>query len=336
ASAPSTVSTERSRKVTAKVGMPRRYGAPPVGHEGGNPVNFLLPRLWTVDMPSSGDGGPAGRPGRRPARLHVPALRRGGHRGLLRPLSGLPGHPAGDARWRRAHRGRRGLHAQGERDAERRGAQGRLADAPAADDVRSVTNVTWPRAMVAARNCIPNRLAAVSYRDLGLDGLGGCQRATPRVGHVCRRWVLSGSSGRGQAPHIETNGADVVRRIPIRAKVAGALAVPLLALVVAAGIGVSANGAQAAEVARQAELATASIGHAGLLSALQNERNQAMIQMLGLSGRLTLEVDDGGDARARTDAAHTALHQQIAGQGDRLREDYAAALDSLDSLAARR
>jgi len=125
----------------------------------------------------------------------------------------------------------------------------------------------------------------------------------------------------------------VVRRIPIRAKVAGALAVPLLALVVAAGIGVSANGAQAAEVARQAELATASIGHAGLISALQNERNQAMIQMLGLSGRIALEVDDGGDARARTDAARTALHHQIAGQGDRLREDYAAALDSLNALA---
>jgi HAMP domain-containing protein len=124
----------------------------------------------------------------------------------------------------------------------------------------------------------------------------------------------------------------VVRRIPIRAKVAGAVAVPLIALVVAAWVGVSTNAAQATRVADQAELATASIGHAGLISALQNERNQALIQMLGLSGRIALEVDSLDDARAQTDAAFTHLHHQIAGQGDTLREDYAEALRSLDAL----
>jgi signal transduction histidine kinase len=131
---------------------------------------------------------------------------------------------------------------------------------------------------------------------------------------------------------IETNGADVVRRIPIRAKVAGAVAVPLVALVVAAWAGVSTNAAQASRVADQADLAAASIGHAGLISALQNERNQALIQMLGLSGRIQLEVDERQDARDQTDAAFTHLHHQIAGQGDTLREDYAEALRSLDAL----
>ena len=130
----------------------------------------------------------------------------------------------------------------------------------------------------------------------------------------------------------ETNGADVVRRIPIRAKVAGAVAVPLIALVVAAWVGVSTNAAQASRVADQAELATASIGHAGLISALQNERNQALIQMLGLSGRIVLEVDGLDEARVQTDAAYTHLHHQIAGQGDTLRADYADALRSLDAL----
>jgi HAMP domain-containing protein len=124
----------------------------------------------------------------------------------------------------------------------------------------------------------------------------------------------------------------VVRRIPIRAKVAGAVAVPLVALVAAAWIGVSTNAAEATRVADQAELATASIGHAGLISALQNERNQALIQTLGLSGRIALEVDDIDEARAQTDAAFTHLHHQIAGQGDTLREDYAEALRSLDAL----
>jgi signal transduction histidine kinase len=131
---------------------------------------------------------------------------------------------------------------------------------------------------------------------------------------------------------LKTNGADVVRRIPIRAKVAGAVAVPLVALAVAAWVGVSANAAQASRVADQAELATASIGHAGLISALQNERNQALIQMLGLSGRIALEVDDLDAARDQTDAAFTHLHHQIAGQSDTLREDYAEALRSLDAL----
>src|SRR5215471_6673385 len=128
------------------------------------------------------------------------------------------------------------------------------------------------------------------------------------------------------------NGAEVVRRIPIRAKVAGALAVPLIALVVFAGIGVSTNAEAAARVTRQADLATASIGHAGLISALQNERNEALIEMLGLTGRIALEVNDRTDARQQTDAAHTGLHHEIAGQSDQLQKDYAAAMDSLSAL----
>ena len=125
----------------------------------------------------------------------------------------------------------------------------------------------------------------------------------------------------------------MVRRIPIRAKVGGALAVPLLALVIAAGIGVTTNAEQAARVSRQAELATTSIGHASLISALQNERNLAMIEMLGLSGRIALEVGNRKEARARTDAAHTTLHHEIAGQGDRLRNDYDGAMDRLHELS---
>src|SRR5262245_9303902 len=128
------------------------------------------------------------------------------------------------------------------------------------------------------------------------------------------------------------NGAEVVRRIPIRAKVAGALAVPLIALMIFAGIGVSTNAEAASQVTRQAWLATASIGHAGLISALQNERNQALIEMLGLQGRIALEVNDRTDARQQTDAAHTTLHHDIAAQSEGLREEYTTALDSLSAL----
>ena len=113
----------------------------------------------------------------------------------------------------------------------------------------------------------------------------------------------------------------MVRRIPIRVKVAAALAVPLLALVVGAAVGVSTSTSQARTVTRQAELATASIGHAGLISVLQNERNTALVQMLGMGALIELEQPDVDVSRQRTNDAHDALHQQITGQDDQLRED---------------
>jgi signal transduction histidine kinase len=125
---------------------------------------------------------------------------------------------------------------------------------------------------------------------------------------------------------------QVGRRIPIRVKVAAAVAVPLLVLVVGAGIGVSTSTSQARTVTRQAELATASLGHAGLINVLQNERNTALVQMLGLGTQIELEEPDIDASRQRTDEAHEALHRQVSGQEDRLREDWANALSTLDDL----
>ena len=122
------------------------------------------------------------------------------------------------------------------------------------------------------------------------------------------------------------------RRIPIRVKVAAAVAVPLLVLVVGAAVGVSTSTSQARTVTRQAELATASIGHAGLINVLQNERNTALVQMLGLETQIELEESDIDASRQRTDEAHDALHRQVSGQDDRLREDWANALSTLDDL----
>jgi signal transduction histidine kinase len=124
----------------------------------------------------------------------------------------------------------------------------------------------------------------------------------------------------------------VLRRIPIRAKVAGALALPLVGLVAAVIIGVSAINSVSESISRQTGLASASVGHAGLIGALQDERNQALIEMLGLGNALVLEVPDTPSARARTDAASTALHHSISGQSGRLRDDYAAAMESLAAL----
>lgn len=124
----------------------------------------------------------------------------------------------------------------------------------------------------------------------------------------------------------------MVRRIPIRAKVAGALAVPLLALVAVAGIGASASAAQARDVTAQADLASASIGHAGLIGALQNERNLAVVDMYGFPGIVELAVDDPLVARQLTDDAAIALRRTSADEDEVLQGEYASALEALGDL----
>jgi HAMP domain-containing protein len=126
----------------------------------------------------------------------------------------------------------------------------------------------------------------------------------------------------------------VVRRIPIRAKVAGALAVPLLALTVAAGVGVTTNTSYAREVSRQAELAMASIGHAGVVGSLQDERNLAVVNLLLEPGWADGEVPDPAATRERTDDASVDLGASLAGHSDDLRDDYRASMETLSGLQA--
>jgi signal transduction histidine kinase len=110
------------------------------------------------------------------------------------------------------------------------------------------------------------------------------------------------------------------------------LAVPLVGLAAAAGAGVSANANEARSINRQAELATASIGHAGVIGVLQNERNLALAEMLGLADELELEVTDQEVARQQTNEATAALRRGISDQSGALRDDYATALTVLDDL----
>ena len=80
----------------------------------------------------------------------------------------------------------------------------------------------------------------------------------------------------------------------------------------------SANANEARSVNRQAELATASIGHAGVIGALQNERNLALVEMLGLADELELEVDrPGRRPRSRPTRPTAALRRGIGDQSTR-------------------
>jgi hypothetical protein len=72
-----------------------------------------------------------------------------------------------------------------------------------------------------------------------------------------------------------------MRRIPIRVKLAAALAVPLIAMGVVTYLEVASVADEAREVREQTDLATATIGPNGLITALQNERNWASAQLVG-------------------------------------------------------
>ena len=97
----------------------------------------------------------------------------------------------------------------------------------------------------------------------------------------------------------------MVRRFPIRAKLTVALAVPLAALVVVAALEALMISRESREVRAQSELSRSSIGPTSLLRQIQNERNIAMISLLGAVDMIELQVEDNGVARRNTDDAAT-------------------------------
>ena len=101
-------------------------------------------------------------------------------------------------------------------------------------------------------------------------------------------------------------------RIPIRLKLAGALAVPLVALVGVAGYEVARADRRANEVSEETALATAAVGPGSLISTLQEERNFASVDALGMLGQLQLPVASFEEARANVDTARAQLERFVA------------------------
>jgi signal transduction histidine kinase len=125
----------------------------------------------------------------------------------------------------------------------------------------------------------------------------------------------------------------VARRIPIRRKLAAALAIPVTALLVVAGLEVAQSLRERDEIAEQTELATASIGPSGLITAIQNERNFAASWILGFEGALQLPVETFAEAKAATDAAADTFRADIERKGGEAEGTYAPAFEALDGLA---
>ncbi|MGH9214045.1 MAG: nitrate- and nitrite sensing domain-containing protein, partial [Acidimicrobiales bacterium] len=122
------------------------------------------------------------------------------------------------------------------------------------------------------------------------------------------------------------------RRTRIRTKILAALALPVVALAAIALLEVTDGVRQASDVREQARLAKAASGPNGLLTALQNERNRAAVDLLGQGANLELPVRDNAEARERTNEAIDELAALIAEQGGQAEELFAPAIEQLDQL----
>ena len=80
---------------------------------------------------------------------------------------------------------------------------------------------------------------------------------------------------------------------------------------------------------------TAAVGPGSFLTNLQNERNRASIDLIGLGAATTLPVDNNEEARKATDASLVELRAVLDGSGaSEVADAFAPALAALDDLAA--
>jgi signal transduction histidine kinase len=121
--------------------------------------------------------------------------------------------------------------------------------------------------------------------------------------------------------------------VPIRLKVAAALAVPLIAMGLLALAEIAGVARDARATREQTELATATIGPNGLITALQNERNWMAAYLVGVDATMELEVTGFDQTRADTDAALDQFGDELAARDQTARDAYAPALSALDDLA---
>ncbi|HEY6698754.1 MAG TPA: HAMP domain-containing protein, partial [Acidimicrobiales bacterium] len=115
-------------------------------------------------------------------------------------------------------------------------------------------------------------------------------------------------------------------------KLIGALAVPLVALVIVTALEVYQSADEARDVRDQTSLAEASIGPASLLSRLEDERNAAGVYMLNAQDAFALPVEDNAQARAATDEAVADFHEQVQSLGGEVEAAYSPALDAMSGI----
>jgi signal transduction histidine kinase len=129
----------------------------------------------------------------------------------------------------------------------------------------------------------------------------------------------------------------VFRTTHIRTKLAVALAVPLAALVAVAGFEVVSARQDVSDARSQSELASASLGPGSLVVNLQNERNRAAIDLIGLGSAAELAVATNEEARSLTDPSAEDFRAETDERGGEVAavfEPAWTALEDLESLRA--
>src|SRR5918998_6563084 len=127
-------------------------------------------------------------------------------------------------------------------------------------------------------------------------------------------------------------GGSIVRRIPIRMKLAGALSIPLGALVVVTALEVRSAAEESSQILDQTALSEISLGPTSILSAIEWERNAVGITMLGIEDNFTLLVEDPVVAAEQTDAAIEKFRDEVERQGPAVVEVYAPAFEAMEGL----
>jgi len=125
-----------------------------------------------------------------------------------------------------------------------------------------------------------------------------------------------------------------VLRLPIRVKLAAALAVPLLSILILTLIEVRQAADEAAEVRRETRLATAATGPSSLVNALQDERSWAVIALTGLETQYDAPVVGYEATREATDETLVAFRASTEAQGGVVEEVYRGAIEALAEVEA--
>ena len=123
-------------------------------------------------------------------------------------------------------------------------------------------------------------------------------------------------------------------RVPIRTKLAAALAVPLAGLCLITTLEVIETSRDVSRVHSQTRLARAAMGPTGVLTRLQDERSWTVVELTGADALVQTPVQDYDQARSETDDAIAAFRDAVADEGETVRRAYAPALDNVADLAA--
>ena len=126
----------------------------------------------------------------------------------------------------------------------------------------------------------------------------------------------------------------MIKRIPIRTKLALALFVPILAMFAVSVYEVSQANRQLDGVRQDTDLAGAALGPDSLIRTLQDERNDSAITAVGLRSAAELPTKDLAATRRSVDTAARQFRASLARSGPKAEAVYASALEAFDAETA--